>query len=76
MLAFTTLPLLMCLLLALPLCPAQLQPAEEERQCVANRTGRVELSVDVLGTPGHPGQKGESGEMGPRGVKRAKGIKG
>ena len=77
--AFTTLPLLVCLLLPLPLCPAQVQPAEEERQCVANPTGRVELSVDVLGTPGPqgpPGEKGESGDMGPRGVKGVKGMKG
>ena len=74
--AFKTLPLLVCLLLPLPLCPAQL---EEERQCVANPTGRVELSVDVVGTPGPqgpPGEKGERGDMGPRGVKGEKGMKG
>ena len=76
--AFKTLPLLVCLLLLLPLCPAQLQPAEE-RQCVANPTGRLELSVDVVGTPGPQGplgEKGERGDMGPRGVKGEKGIKG
>ena len=79
MLAFSTLPLLACLLLPLPLCPAQLRPAEEERQCVANPTGRVELSVDVLGAPGIqglPGKKGKSGDMGPRGMKGEKGMKG
>ena len=68
-----------CLLLPLPLCPTQLQPAEEERQCVANPTGRVELSVDVVGIPGPQGaqgEKGESGDMGPRGVKGEKGMKG
>ena len=46
---------------------------------MANPTGRVELSVDVLGTPGPqgpPGEKGESGDTGPRGVKGAKGMKG
>ena len=59
--AFKTLPLLVCLLLPLPLCPAQL---EEERQCVANPTGRVELSVDVVGTPGPQGPAGEKGEPG------------
>ena len=76
---FKALPLLVCLFLPLPLCPTQLQPVEEERQCVANPTGRVELSVDVLGTPGPqgpPGEKGESGDMGPRGVKGEKGMKG
>ena len=76
--AFKTLPIFVCLLLPLPLCPAQLQP-EEERQCVANPTGRVELSVDVVGTPGPqgpPGEKGERGDMGPRGVKGQKGMKG
>ena len=75
--AFTTLPLLVCLLLPLPLCPAQLQPVEEERQCVANPTGRLELSVDVVGIPGPqgpPGEKGESGDMGTRGVKGEKGM--
>ena len=54
-----------------PPVPAQLQPTEEERQCVANPTGRVELSIDVVGIPGPhgpPGEKGESGSMGPRGV--------
>ena len=68
-----------CLLLLLPLYPTQLQPAEEERQCVANPTGRVELSVDVVGIPGPQGpqgEKGESGDMGPRGVKGEKGMKG
>ena len=65
--AFTTLPLLVCLLLPLPLCPAQVQPAEEERQCVANPTGRVELSVDVLGTPGPQGPQGDKGENGDTG---------
>ena len=71
--------LLLQLCLLLPLCLAQLQPAEEERQCVANPTGRVELSVDVLGTPGpqgQPGKKGERGNIGPRGVKGEKGVKG
>ena len=71
--------LLLQLCLLLPLCLAQLQPAEEERQCVANPTGRVELSVDVLGTPGpqgQPGKKGERGDIGPRGVKGEKGVKG
>ena len=79
MLAFLTLPLLVCLLLPLPLCPAQLRSVEEDRQCVANPTGRLELSVDVLGTPGPqgpPGEKGGSGDMGPRGVKGEKGMKG
>ena len=74
--AFKTLPLLVCLLLPLPLCPAQL---EDERQCVANPTGRVELSVDVVGTPGPQGpvgEKGERGDRGPRGVKGEKGMKG
>ena len=74
--AFKTLSLLVCLLLPLPLCPAQL---EEERQCVANPTGRVELSVDVVGTPGPQGpvgEKGERGDMGPRGVRGEKGMKG
>ena len=73
--AFKTLSLLVCLLLPLPLCPAQL---EEERQCVANPTGRVELSVDVVGTPGPQGPPGEKGErgLGPRGVKGLKGMKG
>ena len=69
--------LLVCLLLPPP-CPAQLQPAEE-RQCVANPTGRVELSVDVVGIPGPQGplgEKGERGDMGPRGVKGQKGMKG
>ena len=77
--AFKTLPFLVCLLLPLPLCPTQLQPTEEKRQCVANRTGRVELSIDVVGIPGPhgpPGEKGESGNMGPRGVKGEKGMKG
>ena len=71
--------LLLQLCLLLPLCPAQLQPAEEERQCVAIPTGRVELSVDVLGTPGPQGQlgeKGERGDIGPRAVKGEKGVKG
>ena len=79
MLTFSTLPFLVCLLLPLPLCPAQLQSAEEERQCVANPTGRLELSVDVVGIPGPQGplgEKGESREMGPRGVKGEKGMKG
>ena len=70
--------LLLQLCLLLPLCPAQLQPAEK-RQCVANPTGRVEVSVDVLGTPGPegpPGEKGEKGDIGPRGVKGVKGLKG
>ena len=74
---FKTLPLLVCLLLPLPLCLAQLQPAEE-RQCVANPTGRLELSVDVVGIPGPQGplgEKGERGDMGPRGVKGQKGVK-
>ena len=46
---------------------------------MANPTGRVELSVDVLGTPGpqgQPGKKGERGDIGPRGVKGEKGVKG
>ena len=46
---------------------------------MTNPTGRLELSVDVLGTPGPqgpPGEKGESGDMGPRGVKGEKGLKG
>ena len=46
---------------------------------MANPTGRVEFSVDVLGTPGPqgpPGEKGGSGVMGPRGVKGEKGMKG
>ena len=46
---------------------------------MANPTGRVELSVDVLGTPGIqglPGKKGKSGDMGPRGMKGEKGMKG
>ena len=73
---FKALLLQVCLLLPLPLCPAQLQPAEVERQCVANPTGRVELSVDVVGIPGPQGPKGESGDMGPRGVKGEKGVKG
>ena len=64
MLALLTLPLLVCLLLPLPLCPAQLRPAEEDRQCVANPTGRLELSVDVLGTPGPQGPPGEKGGVG------------
>ena len=71
--------LLLQLFLLLHLCPAQLQPAEEERQCVANPTGRVELSVDVLGTPGPQGPSGEKGErggMGSRGVKGEKGVQG
>ena len=71
--------LLLQLCLLLPLCPAQLQSAEEERQCVAIPTGRVELSVDVLGTPGPQGQlgeKGERGDIGPRAVKGEKGVKG
>ena len=75
---FKTLPLLVCLLLPLPLCPAQLQP-EEEKQCVANPTGRVELSVDVVGIPGPQGplgEKGERGDVGPSGVKGQKGVKG
>ena len=76
---FKTLPLLVCLLLPLPLCPAQLQPAEEERECVANPTGRLQLSVDVVGIPGPQGplgEKGERGDMGPSGVKGQKGVKG
>ena len=75
---FKTLSLLVGLLLPLRLCPAQLQPAEE-RQCVANPTGRLELSVDVVGIPGPQGplgEKGERGDMGPRGVKGQKGVKG
>ena len=71
--------LLLQLFLLLHLCPAQLQPVEEERQCVANPTGRVELSVDVLGTPGPQGPSGEKGErggMGSRGVKGEKGVQG
>ena len=62
-----------------PPCPAQLQPVEEERQCVANPAGRVELSVDVLGTPGPqgpPGEKGQQGDIGPRAAKGEKGRKG
>ena len=46
---------------------------------MANPTGRVELSVDVLGTPGPQGplgEKGKSGDMGPRGMKGEKGMKG
>ena len=37
---------------------------------MANPTGRVELSVDVLGSPGIqelPGKKGESGTWGQEG---------
>ena len=63
-----TIKCLLPLCLLLLLCPAQLQPVEEERQCVANPAGRVELSVDVLGTPGPqgpPGEKGEKGDIGP-----------
>ena len=46
---------------------------------MANPTGRVELSVDVLGTPGSqgpPGEKGEQGDIGPRAVKGQKGSEG
>ena len=46
---------------------------------MANPTGRVELSVDVLGTPGPegpPGEKGEKGDSGPRAVKGEKGLRG
>ena len=46
---------------------------------MANPTGRVELSVDVVGIPGPQGPQGEkggSGDMGPRGVKGEKGMKG
>ena len=46
---------------------------------MANPTGRVELSVDVVGTPGlegPPGEKGETGDIGPRGGKGEKGMKG
>ena len=46
---------------------------------MANPTGRVELSVDVLGTPGPegpPGEKGDRGDTGPRGVKGEKGLRG
>ena len=46
---------------------------------MANPAGRVELSVDVLGTPGPqgpPGEKGEQGNIGPRAVKGQKGSKG
>ena len=46
---------------------------------MANPTGRLELSVDVVGIPGPqgpPGEKGESGDMGPRGVKGEKCMKG
>ena len=46
---------------------------------MANPTGQVELSVDVVGIPGPQGpqgEKGESGDMGPRGVKGEKGMKG
>ena len=46
---------------------------------MANPTGRVELSVDVLGTPGPegpPGEKGVRGDIGSRGVKGEKGLKG
>ena len=75
-LPFKLLPLLLCLLLPLPLCPAQ--PVEEEKDYVANPTGRVELSVDVVGTPasaGPSGEKGERGDIGPREVKAEKGMK-
>ena len=68
--------LVLPLCLLLPLCPAQQQG---ERQCLTNPTGRVELSVDVLGTPGPEGpagEKGEQGDIGPRGVKGEKGLKG
>ena len=74
-----TIKCLLFLCLLLPLCPAQQQPVEGERQCLSNPTGRVELSVDVLGTPGpqgRAGEKGEQGDMGPRGVKGEKGLKG
>ena len=76
---FKALLLLVCLPLPLLLCSAELQPVEEERQCVANPTGRVELSVNVVGIPGPQGPQGEkggSGDMGPRGVKGEKGMKG
>ena len=46
---------------------------------MANPTGRVELSVDVLGTPGPEGpagEKGDRGDTGPRGVKGKKGLRG
>ena len=76
MLAFSTLPLLVCLLLPLPLCPTALQPAEEERRCVANPTGRVELSVDVLGTPGPQGSPGVKGEKGMKGRAGLEGPRG
>ena len=64
--------LVLSLCLLLPLCPALQQPVEGERQCLSNPTGRVELSFDVLGTPGPQapaGKKGEQGDMGKRGVK-------
>ena len=76
--AFKTLPFLVCLLLPLSLCPAELQSVKE-RQCVSNPTGRLELNVDVLGTPGPQGpmgEKGERGEMGQSGMKGEKGVKG
>ena len=75
------------LLLALSVSPSQCAMAKQQkhvhlghsdkhmqnRQCVANPSGRVKLNVDVVGVPGAdgaPGAKGlrgSPGPMGPRG---------
>ena len=52
---------------------------EEQRRCVASPTGRVELNIDVVGTPGPQGPRGErggNGSPGPRGAKGDAGVSG
>ena len=70
MLAFTTLPLLVCLLLPLPLCPAQLQPACRGVKGEKGMKGKAGLEGPrgPVGEPGTPGAHGLSGKHGLPGV--------
>ena len=81
----TTMYLILLLSLSLSLCLAEqvkhlghldIGARDQRRQCVANPTGRVDLSIDVLGVPGPQGPRGYRGDKGDRGAMGEKGEKG
>ena len=74
---FRTLPLLVYLMLSLPLCPAQLQPTEEEKQFVKNPTVvAAQNSEDVRATHWSVESPGVGGDIPLSWLKPAKWSKG
>lgn len=80
-----TMYLILLLSLSLSMCFAEqakhlghldIGALNHRRQCVANPTGRVDLSIDVLGVPGPQGPRGYRGDKGDRGAMGEKGEKG